>query len=182
MGQWIRGVAILGLFVWPPLLYADECPALLDHWVRPLGSEQPVHLCEAYAGKVLLVVNTASKCGYTYQYAGLEHLAERYRERGLVVLGFPSNDFGEQEPGSEAEIQRFCRDTYSVRFPMFEKVRAAAGAAHPFYQGLAAARGRYPSWNFHKYLIDRQGRVADDWRSRTEPESASVIQAIEKLL
>lgn len=161
---------------------ADECPESLDHKVRPLAGGEPTRLCDAYAGKVLLVVNTASKCGYTYQYGGLEHLYDRYRDRGLVVLGFPSNDFGGQEPGSEAQIQAFCRDTYSVQFPMFEKVHAAEGKAHPLFDTLARQTGRYPRWNFHKYLIGRDGRVVADWRSGTEPEAAEIITAIEAQL
>ncbi|WP_246480814.1 glutathione peroxidase [Motiliproteus sediminis] len=161
---------------------AAECPDSLDHQVRPLAGGEPTHLCEAYAGQVILVVNTASKCGYTYQYGGLEHLYDRYRDRGFVVLGFPSNDFGSQEPGSEAQIQAFCRDTYSVQFPMFQKVHAAEGKAHPLFDRLAQESGRYPRWNFHKYLIGRDGRVVADWRSSTEPEDAEIIAAIEAQL
>lgn len=155
---------------------------LLDHDVRRLGSDETVNLAEAYHGKVVLVVNTASKCAFTGQYEGLEALYAKYRERGLVVLGFPSNDFGSQEPGSEQQIQDFCRLTYSVRFPMFAKTHVRKGQADPLFQGLAEAAGRYPKWNFHKYLLDREGRLADDFLSWTSPQSGSVVRAIERLL
>ena len=170
---------------------------LLDHDVRRLGSDETVNLAEAYHGKVVLVVNTASKCAFTGQYEGLEALYAKYRERGLVVLGFPSNDFGSQEPGSEQQIQDFCRLTYSVRFPMFAKTHVRKGQADPLFQGLAEdppphglvvveglaeAAGRYPKWNFHKYLLDRDGRLVDNYLSFTSPQSGTIINAIEKLL
>lgn len=161
----------------------DPRPAgLLDHEVRRLGSDEVVNLGRAYAGKVLLIVNTASKCAFTGQYEGLEALYERYRERGLVVLGFPSNDFGGQEPGSEDQIQDFCRLTYSVRFPMFAKTRVRQGAADPLFAALGEAAGRHPRWNFHKYLVDRDGRLVADFPSSTSPQSATVVDAIERLL
>ena len=155
---------------------------LLDHEVRRLGSDEIVNLKTAYGGKVVLVVNTASKCAFTGQYEGLEALYDRYRERGLVVLGFPSNDFGGQEPGTEQQIQDFCRLSYSVKFPMFAKTSVKKGSADPLFTGLAEAAGRYPKWNFHKYLIDRDGRLVDNYLSWTSPQSSSVVQAIEKLL
>ena len=155
---------------------------LLDHEVRRLNSDESVNLKDAYAGKVVLVVNTASKCAFTNQYEGLEALHARYAARGLVVLGFPSNDFGNQEPGSEQQIQDFCRLTYSVKFPMFAKTSVKKGNADPLFTGLAEAAGRYPKWNFHKYLIDREGRLVDNYLSWTSPQSSSVVQAIEKLL
>jgi glutathione peroxidase len=128
------------------------------------------------------MVNTASKCGFTGQYEGLEALYDKYRDRGLVVLGFPSNDFGNQEPGTEAQIQEFCRLTYSVQFPMFEKVHVKKGNADPLYQYLAQQTGVYPKWNFYKYLIDREGKVVDYFSSITSPESKKMVQAIERLL
>ncbi|MCP5415333.1 MAG: glutathione peroxidase [Chromatiaceae bacterium] len=155
---------------------------LLDHEVRRLNSDEMVNLKEAYAGKVVLVVNTASKCAFTDQYEGLEALYARYRDRGLVVLGFPSNDFGNQEPGSEQQIRDFCRLTYSVKFPMFAKTSVRKGSADPLFEGLANAAGRYPKWNFHKYLIDREGRMVDNFLSFTAPESGTLIKAIEKTL
>ena len=155
---------------------------LLDHEVRRLGSEESVNLRAAYAGKVVLIVNTASKCAFTDQYEGLEALYAQYREQGLVVLGFPSNDFGNQEPGTEQQIKDFCRLTYSVRFPMFAKTAVARGQAGPLFEGLAQAAGRYPEWNFHKYLIDREGRLVEDYLSWTAPQSEAVVEAIERLL
>jgi glutathione peroxidase len=155
---------------------------LLDHEVRLLNSAETVNLKEAYGGKVVLLVNTASKCGFTGQYDGLEALYAKYRERGLVVLGFPSNDFAGQEPGTEAQIQDFCRLTYSVKFPMFAKTSVRKGSADPLFQGLAEAAGRYPKWNFHKYLVDREGRLADDFLTITSPQSDRLVEAIERLL
>lgn len=161
---------------------AISCPEVLDFSKRELAGEKQVKLCERYAGNVVLIVNTASKCGYTPQYEGLEALYRRYRERGLVVLGFPSNDFGGQEPGTEKQVQKFCRLTYGVEFPMFEKTRVRKGSADPLYQTLASKAGGYPQWNFHKYLVDREGRVVGSFRSSVEPLSDQIVQAIEGLL
>ncbi len=178
-----RLMIFVHLLVIPGLaLAAEQCPSTLDHELRPLTGEAPVRLCEAYGGKVVLVVNTASRCAYTPQYEGLEALYARYRERGLVVLGFPSNDFGGQEPGSERQIQDFCRLTYGVRFPMFEKTHAAEGRAGPLYRRLAESAGEYPRWNFHKYLLDRDGRVVHSFSSGVRPESPDLVRAIEALL
>jgi glutathione peroxidase len=160
----------------------ESCPSLLDVEVRRLAGDEVVNLCEAYQGKVLLVVNTASKCGFTSQYDGLEALYRKYKDRGLVVLGFPSNDFANQEPGSEEEIEKFCRLTYSVEFPMFEKVSVKKGVAAPLFQRLADAGAPYPKWNFYKYLIDRNGNLVDHYVSFTKPEDRKVVKAIEKLL
>jgi len=155
---------------------------LLDQDFRKLASDEVVNLAETYAGKVILVVNTASKCGNTPQYDGLEMLYQEYDDRGLVVLGFPSNDFMGQEPGTEEEIQEFCRLTYKVKFPMFEKVVVKEGEAHPFYDDLAAAAGTYPTWNFHKYLIGRDGELIREFNPRTEPYDDEVISEIESAL
>ncbi len=155
---------------------------LLNHEVRRLGSDEVVNLRDAYGGKVVLVVNTASKCAFTGQYEGLETLYAKYQERGLVVLGFPSNDFGQQEPGSEEQIREFCRLTYSVKFPMFAKTSVKKGGADALFQDLAESAGRYPKWNFHKYLIDREGRMVDNYLSWTSPQSKTLIRAIERLL
>jgi len=161
---------------------AHACPGSLDFSVRPLLEDKPVRLCDEYAGKVVLVVNTASRCGFTPQYAGLEQLHRELGPRGLVVLGFPSNDFAGQEPGTEAEIGKFCRSTYGVQFPMFEKTVVRGAAAHPLYRHLAQSSGEEPGWNFHKYLIDRDGKVAGSYGSRIAPESDVLRSAIEKLL
>jgi glutathione peroxidase len=160
----------------------EECPALLDVNVRQLAGQEVVNLCDSYKGKVVLVVNTASKCGFTPQYEGLEALYRKYKDRGLVVLGFPSNDFMGQEPGSEQEIAQFCRLTYSVEFPMFEKVSVKKGSAAPLFERLAAAGAPYPKWNFYKYLIDRDGKLVDYYSSVTAPESGKLVSAIERLL
>jgi glutathione peroxidase len=137
-----------------------------------------------FRGKALLVVNTASECGYTPQYRGLQSLWERYRNRGLVVLGVPSNDFGAQEPGSESEIRAFCERTYKVSFPMTQKQTVIGADAHPFYRWIAEEIGEdaAPRWNFHKYLIDGKGELAGAWSSRVEPDDPALIQAIESAL
>ena len=137
-----------------------------------------------YAGKPVLVVNTASFCGFTPQYAGLQALWERYRERGLTVLGVPSNDFGAQEPKDEAEIRAFCEANYAVDFPMTAKQRVIGPGAHPFYRWIAAELGDagVPKWNFHKYLIDGRGALAGVWGSRVEPLSAEIAAAVERAL
>ncbi len=173
---------LLALFVLPLSAHANQCPALLDHEVRSLGKETSVNLCDEYLGKVILVVNTASRCAYTDQYETLEALYSKYRDDGLVVLGFPSNDFGNQEPGTEKEIKSFCRMTYGVQFPMFAKTTVLESNATPFYKGLAEAAGRYPRWNFHKYLIDRNGNLVDDFRSGRDPMKNPVLGAVRKEL
>lgn len=172
---------LLMLLMFSSVALSNECPDTLDFSLRPLNQEQPQSLCKAYKGQVLLVVNTASRCGFTPQYEGLEALYKRYRNRGLVVLGFPSNDFA-QEPGSEQDIARFCRLTYDVAFPMFEKIQVSGEQAHPFYQKLAAQGGGYPGWNFYKYLVNRDGQVTAQFPSQVRPDDARLIEAIEALL
>lgn len=149
---------------------------------RRLDSDRVDNLCEVFEGKVVLVVNTASRCGFTDQYAGLEKLYADYKERGLEVVGFPSNDFANQEPGSEKSIKNFCRLTYGVQFPMYAKTRVKGQDADPFYKALTRAAGHSPRWNFHKYLIDRQGRLVDSYSSFVNPQSKRLTQAIEELL
>ena len=178
----MRSLLLVLTIALSPSLASAACPPLLDHNLRVLAEDRTVNICEAYRGKVLLMVNTASKCGYTGQYDGLEKLYERYRERGLVVIGFPSNDFAGQEPGSERQIQEFCRLTYGVRFPMFEKVRVVEHAAHPLYKQLAKETGTYPRWNFHKCLIDRDGKVVGSYPSHVPPEDRTLVGAIEREL
>jgi glutathione peroxidase len=158
------------------------CPSVLDHKVRKLADETEVNLCEAYRGQVLLVVNTASRCAFTKQYDGLEALYAEYRDQGFSVLGFPSNDFANQEPGDEASIQDFCRTTYGVEFPMFAKSRVRGEAADPFWRDLIAATGTAPKWNFYKYLIGRDGAVIDVFSSMTSPESGRLRSALEQAL
>ena len=161
---------------------ANACGGLLDYEVRYLNNSQRTRLCESYGGKLVLVVNTASKCAYTDQYDGLERLYDTYKDKGLVILGFPSNDFGAQEPGSEKQIQDFCRLTYSVNFPMFAKTQVSERNAGPFYQRLAEASGRYPAWNFHKYLIGRDGKLITDFPSHVDPFDRNLVQLIEENL
>ena len=173
------------VFIWlgsSGAVTANECPAALDFQKRMLAGDEVVHLCEIMDDKVVLVVNTASKCAYTPQYEGLEQLYEKYRERGLVVAGFPSNDFANQDPGSEKEIRDFCRLTYSVKFPLFEKVRVRGQDRDEFYQHLVAVTGDEPRWNFHKYLIDRDGNVVASFPSQVTPGDGQLIDAIEELL
>ena len=160
---------------------AASCPALLDREFNRLQTGKPESLCQ-YRGKVLLIVNTASYCGYTHQYEGLEALYRKYKDRGLVVLGFPTNDFGEQEPGSNKEIAEFCRLTYGVEFPMFEKTTVKSLAANPLYADLIARTGQGPKWNFHKYVVDRSGNAVAAFASRVEPNDRELTALIEKLL
>lgn len=153
------------------------CPRLLDRTLDTIH-DKPQSLCE-YAGKVVLVVNTASECGYTPQYEGLEALYRKYRDRGLVVLGFPSNDFGGQEPGSNKEIASFCVNRYAIDFPMFAKTELGK---NPLYADLAKATGAKPRWNFHKYLVDRSGSQVLSFDTRVDPGDPKLVSAIENLL
>ena len=164
-----------------PAADAAPCPTLLDHEFNRLQTGQPETLCQ-YRGKVLLIVNTASYCGYTHQYEGLEALYRKYKDRGLVVLGFPSNDFGSQEPGNNQEIAEFCRLTYGVQFPMFEKSSVTTLKTNPLYAELVTRTGSSPKWNFHKYLIDRNGNPAGVFASKIEPDDRELVGLLEKLL
>lgn len=172
--------ALMLFLVSLPTIACDS--ALLDQDFRRLASTDQVNLCEAYEGKVLLIVNTASKCGNTPQYDGLEKLYDQYGGEGLVVLGFPSNDFMGQEPGSEESIEEFCRLTYGVEFPMFEKTSVKKENAHPFYAALAESAGTYPTWNFHKYLIGRDGELISEFSPRTQPYDPDLVAAVELAL
>ena len=157
------------------------CPAILQHSFNRLQDEAPQNLCQ-YAGKVVLVVNTASYCGFTKQYEGLEALYAKYQPKGLVILGFPSNDFGKQEPGTNKEIADFCYNTYAVKFPMFVKSVVSGPERNALFAELAQATGTTPKWNFYKYLIDRNGKVVDSYSSLTSPSSRSLIADIERAL
>jgi glutathione peroxidase len=174
--KWLALAALLGAV---PALAGQ---GVLDHSYRRLAGKETVNLRKAYAGDVLLVVNTASKCGFTPQYEGLEAMHARYKDRGFAVLGFPSNDFMGQEPGTEKQIQEFCRLTYGVKFPMFQKVHVKGEQATPLYRDLKAATGEEPGWNFHKYLVDRQGRVVASFGSRTTPTDPALVAKLEELL
>jgi glutathione peroxidase len=159
---------------------ANSCPGILNHTFPRLQDEKPQSLCQ-YAGKVLLVVNTASYCGFTPQYQGLEGLNGKYKDRGLVVLGFPSNDFA-QESGDNRQIAEFCENTFGVKFPMFAKSSVRGEGANALYRQLAQATGRQPLWNFHKYLIGRDGKVVAHYSSLTAPDNATMVKDIERQL
>ncbi len=182
--RWICAfiVAALSVFADPaPKSIADPaCPSLLNYKFSNLMDE-PVSLCQ-FSGKVALVVNTASECGYTPQYEGLEKLYRRYRDKGFVVLGFPANDFGGQEPGSNKEIAKFCQVNYDVTFPVFAKSSVVGANANPLYRALAAQTGKPPRWNFHKYLLDRAAKPAAVFESAIEPEDLRITSQIDKLL
>jgi glutathione peroxidase len=160
---------------------ANACPQLLDHEFNRLQTGKAESLCQ-YRGKVLLIVNTASYCGYTHQYEGLEAMYRKYKDRGLVVLGFPSNDFGSQEPGSNKEIAEFCRLTYGVQFPMFEKSSVTTLSTNPLYAELREKTGQVPKWNFFKYVLDRNGKPAGTFASAVEPDNRDLVSLVEKLL
>jgi glutathione peroxidase len=176
---WLFSIATL--LIAPGAIAATSCSPLLSHTFPRLQDEAPQNLCQ-YQGKVILVVNTASFCGFTSQYEGLEKIYAKYKDQGFVVLGFPSNDFGQQEPGSNKEIADFCKNTYDVKFPMFAKSQVSGNNPNPLFKMLIAKTSTTPKWNFYKYLIDRNGNVVDSFGSVTKPTSNSVTQEIEKLL
>lgn len=159
----------------------NECPALLDHQFLRLQDEKPISLC-GFKGQVLLVVNTASYCGFTGQYEELEQLQRQYGAKGFNVLGFPSNDFGKQEPKSNKEIADFCNNTFGVKFPMFARSSVKGDLANPLYKQLTKATGEQPGWNFHKYLIDRNGKVVGTFKSGVSPQSPEITQVIRRAL
>ena len=157
-----------------------DCPALLQQTFPRLQDEKPQSLCQ-YSGKVLVVVNTASFCGFTPQYQALEALNSRFRQQGLVVLGFPSNDFS-QESGSNKDIAAFCENTFGVKFPMFAKSSVSGKDANPLFKQLAATTGTAPKWNFYKYVVGRDGRTVTSFNAMVDPGGARFVQQIEKEL
>ena len=159
---------------------APACAPLLQHSFLRLQDEKPQSLCQ-YSGKVLVVVNTASFCGFTRQYAGLEVLYARYRDQGLVVLGFPSNDFS-QESGSNKEIADFCENTFGVKFPMFVKSGVTGKTANPLFRQLANQTGQPPRWNFHKYVVARDGQRVTSFNTATDPKDPEFLKDIEEKL
>ena len=167
-------VAVAGIL--PP---SHAATGLLDFSFAPLIPAQPIAL-RSFAGKVILIVNTASQCGYTPQYEGLEKLHQKYKDKGLVVIGIPANDFGAQEPGSNKEIAQFCQANFGVTFPMTEKL-ATPIPQNPFYAQLIKASGQAPQWNFHKYLISRSGHVMS-YPSSVEPMGRELTAAVEAAL
>lgn len=177
--QIVSSTAAAVLFLGSTALSAQPAMTFHDLQSKRLDG-QPVNLSE-YKGKVLLVVNTASECGYTRQYAGLEKLWGEYKDKGVVVLGIPSNDFGGQEPGSAEQIAKFCEQRFNVTFPMLEKVNTKGADQSPIYQFLASKHGA-PKWNFHKYLVGKDGQVRAAFPSKVEPESAELKAEIDKAL
>lgn len=182
---WIR--LLLFAIVILPVNYVNaagqsSCPKALDFNVRTLAGNEVVNLCTRYLGKVVMIVNTASKCGYTPQYEGLEALYRKYHAKGLVILGFPTNDFGGQEPGTEKQIKEFCKLTYGVEFPMFAKSHAIQAKADPIYKTLGVMAGEFPQWNFHKYIVDRNGNLVGSFNSKVTPQSREITSRIEQLL
>jgi glutathione peroxidase len=174
------GTAPAGRAAESPAAPDPACPALLKHTFNRLQTGKPQSLCQ-FQGKVLLVVNTASYCGYTHQYEGLEAMYRRYKDRGLVIVGFPSNDFS-QEPGTNKEVAEFCRTTYGVDFPQFEKSSVAHLSANPLYADLARLTGKKPQWNFYKFVVDRTGIPVATFPSATAPDNPEFTALIEKLL
>ena len=169
------------MFFGAPVHSAEApCPPILDHKFANLMDE-PVSLCQ-FRGRVVLIVNTASECGYTPQYDGLEKLYRGYREKGFVVLGFPANDFGGQEPGSNQQIAQFCQVNYGITFPVFAKTAVVGSNANSLYRQLAMRTGQPPRWNFHKYLIDKSGQQITAFESAVGPDDRRLIAQIEKLL
>jgi glutathione peroxidase len=161
------------------------CPAALDYRMKSIDGKD-VDLC-GYKGNVVLVVNVASKCGLTPQYKGLEALYEKYKGKGFEILGFPANDFGAQEPGTESEIKQFCSTNYGVTFPMFSKITVVGDQRHPLYKYLTSGGGDPAiagdvKWNFQKYLIDRNGKLTAVFSPKVTPEDPELVSAIEKAL
>lgn len=176
-------LSAIALLVAASPLLANSRQSLYDFALQRIDG-QPESL-SAYRGQVLLIVNVASKCGFTPQYEGLEALYDRYRERGFAVLGFPANDFMGQEPGSNEEIAEFCRATWSVEFPMFAKISVRGAQKHPLYDFLTsqpAPIGGEIEWNFQKFLVDRDGRIVERFAPATRPEDPKLVGRIEALL
>jgi glutathione peroxidase len=179
-------LALIGvMMIWPftSARAKEKTSSAYDYSFETLIDQKPMPLSQ-FKGKVLLVVNTASNCGFTTQYEGLQKLYDAYRDRGLVIVGVPSDDFGGQEPGSAEEIATFCQLNYGVTFPMTAKTVVSGDNAHPFYQWASDGLGfgTSPKWNFHKYLVNRNGELVDYFNSTTAPDANKLIEAIEALL
>lgn len=171
---------VVAVAVWPALAAEAECSAFLDQDIRKLRSEERVNLCDAFGGKPLLIVNTASHCGFTPQFKGLERLYQRYKGSGLVVLGVPSNDF-RQAANDEETAARICFVNYGVTFTMLSEQRVRGPDAHQLFQELSLQAGA-PKWNFNKYLVDRDGKVVARFESSVDPMSATMQRAVESIL
>ena len=181
----IKTIVIISLLavtsVTPISVRASDCPDLLKFVKRKLNSQDTVNMCEAYQGKTILFVNTASYCGFTPQFEGLETLYSEYQDKGFVVLGFPSHDFN-QEDKSEVKTGQICRLTYGVKFPMFEAMSVKGDNVDPLYRMLANKSGQAPKWNFFKYLMDKNGNVVNAYASSVKPTDKKLVGDIEKAL
>lgn len=174
--------ALCGLLISHSAVAAEpDAQALLGHQLKRLHSNEVIDLRERYRGQPMLVVNTASFCGFTGQFEGLEALHQRYKDKGLKVVGFPSNDF-RQEAGDEAKTAEVCFINYGVSFDMFSPIHVRGDEAHPIFREIARQSGKAPRWNFYKYVIDREGRVTAAFSSMTAPDDRKLIQAIEAVL
>lgn len=177
----ILTLAFLGSMAWSAPAAASECGNILGHSVQQLKTRESVDLCEQFKGKTLIVVNTASKCGFTPQFEALEALYQRYKDQGLVVLGFPSNDF-RQEHNDEEKTAEVCYLTYGVEFPMFSTTSVRGDNANPVFKALIAKTGESPAWNFNKYLVSKDEQQVVHFGSRTSPDDAKFIAELEKML
>lgn len=181
--KFIFGLIVSGVMVMVSTkeVSATQVGSAYDYVFTTLQNEDPLPLSK-FRGKVLLIVNTASNCGFTKQYEGLEALYKTYKDKGLVILGVPSNDFGKQEPGTSKDIASFCKLNYGVTFPMAAKQVVSGDNAHLFYKWATQALGfgTSPKWNFHKYLVDKNGHMVDYFNSNTEPDAENLVAAIEK--
>lgn len=173
----MKKLLLAGLMFTTFASYASDCPDVLKHMKRKLNSQEVVNMCKSYAGKAVLFVNTASKCGFTPQFEGLESLYENYKDEGLVVVGFPSNDFA-QEYDDESKTAEVCELTYGVNFPMFEPIKVRGDEADPLYLKLANEAGKQPKWNFNKYLMNKDGSSIKHYGSRVKPEDEDFLKDI----
>lgn len=174
-------VLLLSLALFGGQAMAAECPALLQHQLQQLRSQETIDLCQRFAGKPLLIVNTASHCGFTPQFKGLEALYKRYKDQGFEVLGVPSDDF-KQEAATTEETAKVCFVNYGVTFAMTQPQHVTGDDAIPLYKELMAQSGQAPRWNFYKYVVDRQGKVIAQFSSRTKPDDPDLLKAVEQAL
>jgi glutathione peroxidase len=181
MNKAISFILLVAIMVGSQIAVASDCPDLLNFAKRKLNSQEVVNMCDAYKGKTVLFVNTASKCGFTPQFEGLEALYAEYKDEGFVVLGFPSNDFN-QEFGSEKETAELCELTYGVNFPMFESVSVRGDNADPLYVMLANKAGTAPKWNFYKYLMNKNGDIVESYSAFTKPDDQDFVADIKTSL
>lgn len=176
-----KALLLISLLILPGVSLANECPDVLKFMKRKLNSQETVNMCKAYKGKTILFVNTASYCGFTPQFEGLEALYSQYKDDGFVVLGFPSHDFN-QEDDNEGKTAELCELTYGVKFPMFEPIAVRGDDVDPLYRMLAKKSGTTPKWNFYKYLVNKNGELVDSYSSFTKPNDKDLIEAIENSL